>query len=149
MKLLVFQMIVAQIAAKAQFGRSSHIVGSAGDATRRLRLAYQVNAGTRAAPDWRDAATVCTTVARSRSGSSTASMFACISPSPRTPSLADILEPAISYAEGGFPVLPRVASSILAAKEFFIEEWPSSAAVWLPAATAIGASGLLFGSKAR
>lgn len=29
---------------------------AAGDATRRLRLAYQVNAGTRAAPDWRDAA---------------------------------------------------------------------------------------------
>jgi gamma-glutamyltranspeptidase/glutathione hydrolase len=46
--------------------------------------------------------------------------------------VADILEAAIGYAENGFPVLARVASSILAAKDFFKTEWPSSAAIWLP-----------------
>jgi gamma-glutamyltranspeptidase/glutathione hydrolase len=43
-----------------------------------------------------------------------------------------VLEAAIGYAEDGFPVLPRVSSSILAARDFFAAEWPSSAAVWLP-----------------
>src|SRR5262245_17817851 len=46
--------------------------------------------------------------------------------------VADVLEPAIGYAANGFPVLPRVASSILAAKQLFQTEWPTSAAVWLP-----------------
>ena len=46
--------------------------------------------------------------------------------------LADVLEAAIGYAENGYPVLPRVASSILAAKPLFVEEWPSSAEIWLP-----------------
>ncbi|MBE7246146.1 MAG: gamma-glutamyltransferase, partial [Actinomycetospora chiangmaiensis] len=43
-----------------------------------------------------------------------------------------VLEAAIGYAEEGFPVLPRVASSILAAETLFSTEWPSSAAAWLP-----------------
>ncbi len=43
-----------------------------------------------------------------------------------------VLEAAIGYAEDGFPVLPRVAASILAARDFFAAEWPSSAEVWLP-----------------
>jgi gamma-glutamyltranspeptidase/glutathione hydrolase len=43
-----------------------------------------------------------------------------------------VLEAAIGYAEDGFPVLPRVSSSILPAREFFQQEWPSSAEVWLP-----------------
>ena len=46
--------------------------------------------------------------------------------------VADVLAPAIFYAENGFPVLPRVAASILAAKDFFATEWPTSAAIWLP-----------------
>src|ERR1700746_81096 len=46
--------------------------------------------------------------------------------------LADALPYALHYAESGFPVLPRIAASILAAKEFFLTEWPTSAAVWCP-----------------
>ena len=47
-------------------------------------------------------------------------------------SVADVLEAAIAYAENGFPVLPRVAASILAAKTLFESEWPTSAEAWLP-----------------
>ncbi len=43
-----------------------------------------------------------------------------------------VLEAAIGYAADGFPVLPRVAASILPARELFTREWPSSATVWLP-----------------
>jgi gamma-glutamyltranspeptidase / glutathione hydrolase len=46
--------------------------------------------------------------------------------------LRDVLDFAIHYAQNGFPVLPRIAASILAAKTFFAEEWPTSAAVWCP-----------------
>src|SRR4029077_13514647 len=45
--------------------------------------------------------------------------------------LADVLGAAIGYAGNGFPVLPRVAASIVAAKHFFAAEWPTSAVVWL------------------
>ena len=47
--------------------------------------------------------------------------------------LEDIMSYAIGYAENGYPVVPRMASSILAAEAFFREEWPTSAAVWLTA----------------
>jgi gamma-glutamyltranspeptidase / glutathione hydrolase len=46
--------------------------------------------------------------------------------------LADVLEPAIGYAENGFPVHERVSSSIGAVERMFTEEWPTSAATWLP-----------------
>jgi gamma-glutamyltranspeptidase/glutathione hydrolase len=46
--------------------------------------------------------------------------------------LAEVLDYAIHYAETGFPVLPRIAGAILAAKTFFADEWPTSAAIWCP-----------------
>jgi gamma-glutamyltranspeptidase / glutathione hydrolase len=44
----------------------------------------------------------------------------------------DVLDYAIHYAETGFPMLPRIAGSIFAAKDFFPAEWPTSAALWCP-----------------
>lgn len=46
--------------------------------------------------------------------------------------LEDVLAPAISYAEGGVPVLERIAVTIGAVERTFTEDWPTSAAVWLP-----------------
>ena len=50
--------------------------------------------------------------------------------------LRDVLEPAIHYARHGHPILPRVAATIAAQARFFEQEWPTSAAVWLPAGRA-------------
>jgi gamma-glutamyltranspeptidase/glutathione hydrolase len=47
-------------------------------------------------------------------------------------SVADVLEPAISYAEDGFPVIDRIAGTIGTVERLFSEDWPTSAAVWLP-----------------
>src|SRR5690606_5380889 len=55
----------------------------------------------------------------------------------------DVLEPAIHYAQYGHPLLPRVAETITEMADFFQEEWPSSAATWLPGG-APPASGSLF-----
>ena len=46
--------------------------------------------------------------------------------------LRDVLEPAISYAINGFPIVYRAARAIHAIADHFKAEWPSSAAVWLP-----------------
>jgi gamma-glutamyltranspeptidase/glutathione hydrolase len=59
--------------------------------------------------------------------------------------LRDVLDYAIYYAETGFPVLPRIAASILAAKDFFVAEWPTSAAIWCPGG-AVPAPGTFFTS---
>jgi gamma-glutamyltranspeptidase/glutathione hydrolase len=47
-------------------------------------------------------------------------------------SLRDVLEPAIHYAEAGHPILPRVCDTIAGLTDLFRNEWPTSAAVWLP-----------------
>ncbi|WP_203885655.1 gamma-glutamyltransferase family protein [Planotetraspora kaengkrachanensis] len=47
-------------------------------------------------------------------------------------SLADVLEPAISYAEHGVPVLERISATIGTVERLFAEDWLTSAATWLP-----------------
>jgi gamma-glutamyltranspeptidase/glutathione hydrolase len=46
--------------------------------------------------------------------------------------LRDVLRFAIEYAEGGYPMLPRVAGKILEVETLFREEWMTSADVYLP-----------------
>ena len=46
--------------------------------------------------------------------------------------LRDVLEPAIYYARHGHPLLPRVSEIISDLSDFFKNEWPTSAEIWLP-----------------
>jgi gamma-glutamyltranspeptidase / glutathione hydrolase len=45
--------------------------------------------------------------------------------------LADVLSPAIGYAEGGFPLVPNISNTIERVRTLFETEWPTSAALWL------------------
>ncbi len=47
-------------------------------------------------------------------------------------SLHGIMEPAISLAERGHPLLANVATAINSVAELFRNDWPTSAATWLP-----------------
>lgn len=57
--------------------------------------------------------------------------------------LADVLAFAISYAGGGFPLVPRISATITNVRPLFEAEWTSSAAVWLPGGQ-VPAPGSLF-----
>ncbi|MEV7973495.1 gamma-glutamyltransferase family protein [Cellulomonas sp. NPDC089187] len=46
--------------------------------------------------------------------------------------LADVLSPAIGYAEDGYPLVPATARTIGTVRELFTEHWPTSAEVYLP-----------------
>ena len=48
-----------------------------------------------------------------------------------TLTLRDVLGYAISYAERGFPLVPRIVQTIIPAVDYFQKEWPSSGEVWL------------------
>ncbi|MCW2493377.1 MAG: gamma-glutamyltransferase [Frankiales bacterium] len=45
--------------------------------------------------------------------------------------LRDVLEPAIGYAERGWPMLPSITHTIDTVARTFTEDWPSSADTWL------------------
>ena len=49
-----------------------------------------------------------------------------------TLTLKDVLEPAIDYTDSGFPVYPALHGTIAGLARRFREEWPTSAAVYLP-----------------
>lgn len=46
--------------------------------------------------------------------------------------LAEVMEPAIHYAQAGHPLLPGVSRAIADVADAFRKEWPTSAPVWLP-----------------
>ncbi|MGA8115817.1 MAG: gamma-glutamyltransferase family protein [Actinocatenispora sp.] len=46
--------------------------------------------------------------------------------------LRDVLEPAIGYAERGYPALDRICDTIGTVADMFTADWPTSAAAWLP-----------------
>jgi gamma-glutamyltranspeptidase/glutathione hydrolase len=56
--------------------------------------------------------------------------------------LAEVLAPAIHYAEHGHPMLAGVASAIASLADVFRQEWPTSAPVWLPGGRAPEAGAL-------
>ena len=49
-----------------------------------------------------------------------------------TLSLGEVLEPALGYAESGYPVVPGICSAIAAVEELFRSEWTESARLFLP-----------------
>jgi gamma-glutamyltranspeptidase/glutathione hydrolase len=46
--------------------------------------------------------------------------------------LAELIEPALGYAENGYPLVPRIRDTIATVAELFNKEWKTSAAVYLP-----------------
>jgi gamma-glutamyltranspeptidase/glutathione hydrolase len=46
--------------------------------------------------------------------------------------LADVLEPAIGYAESGYPLVPAICADIAKMERVFRDEWPASAELYLP-----------------
>jgi gamma-glutamyltranspeptidase/glutathione hydrolase len=49
-----------------------------------------------------------------------------------TLTLKDVLEPVIDYAENGFPIYPSLRNALAGLAKRFRDDWPTSAAVYLP-----------------
>ncbi len=63
-----------------------------------------------------------------------------------TLSLAEVLAPAIAYAQNGHPLVERANATIATVAELFRRHWPTSAAVYLPNNT-VPLTGALFTNK--
>jgi gamma-glutamyltranspeptidase/glutathione hydrolase len=63
-----------------------------------------------------------------------------------TMTLADVLTPAIFYAQNGHPLLERANATIQTVEKLFREHWPTSAAVYLPNGK-VPATGTLFTNR--
>src|SRR5438067_13040593 len=61
--------------------------------------------------------------------------------------LAEVLTPAIAYAQNGHPLVERANFTIGTVAELFREHWPTSAAVYLPGGN-VPATGTLFTNTA-
>ncbi len=46
--------------------------------------------------------------------------------------LRDVLEPAITYADQGYPLVERASATIKTVEQLFRKHWPTSAAIYLP-----------------
>ncbi len=64
-----------------------------------------------------------------------------------TMTLADVLTPAISYADKGHPLVERASATIATVAKLFREHWPTSAAVYLPGGK-VPQQGVMFTNKA-
>jgi gamma-glutamyltranspeptidase/glutathione hydrolase len=60
--------------------------------------------------------------------------------------LEDVLEPAITMARDGYPLVPSICRTIGMVEELFRSEWPTSAAVYLPGGK-VPKAGSLFTNK--
>src|SRR6476660_2112152 len=58
--------------------------------------------------------------------------WALLLPDYGTMTVADVLEPAISYARDGYPLVERASATIATVEQLFRKYWTTSAAVYLP-----------------
>src|SRR5712691_4292619 len=63
-----------------------------------------------------------------------------------TLTLADVLNPAIGYAQNGHPLVERAHATIKTVEKLFKNHWPTSAAVYLPGGK-VPETGTLFSNK--
>ncbi len=64
-----------------------------------------------------------------------------------TMALAELIAPALGYAESGYPLVARIRDTIMTVAELFRREWTSSAAIYLPDGN-LPAAGRLFRNPA-